>query len=137
MQPCSQPLYGFRLVSNPTSGLLLRVMIDLVSSRKYCVSRRGRSSVSTSGSTTSGSLRSTCSFSKRLAGLQEAPRPWIAARLWAVSLTTGRNFAPIEQVHMNILGCRVAFLTNTVKTCPHSASKCAHRLAHALGDGTL
>src|SRR5438445_420737 len=69
MQPCSQPRYGFKLVSKPTSGLLLRVMIDFVPSRKYWVACCGRSSSLGSISTTSLSVRSTWSLSKRLAGL--------------------------------------------------------------------
>ena len=77
MQPCSHPRYGFKLVSKPTSGLVLRVIIVLVPSRKYCVGRRGVSSVSQPTSTTSGSVKSTCSFSNRFAGLQDAPRPRI------------------------------------------------------------
>src|ERR1700680_2058703 len=112
MQPCSQPRYGFTLVSNPTSGLLLREMIVFELSRKYCVARRGRSSgtqqvaaateggLSRSASTTptevasgaSTSLRSICSFSNRLAGLHDAPRPWIGAELCGVSSMTGLYF---------------------------------------------
>src|SRR5436190_2763416 len=92
MQPCSQPRYGFKLVSKPTSGLLFRVMIDLVPSRKYCVARRGCSSLTGSTSTQSTSVRSTCSFSNRFAGLQDAPRPRMGTELWGGSLTTGRNF---------------------------------------------
>src|SRR6266478_8410815 len=110
MQPCSQPRYGFTLVSNPTSGLLLRVMIVFVPSRKNCVGRRGRSSSSRSPSTTSTSLRSTCTFSKRLAGLHDAPLPRIASELCGVSLMTGRYFGllepPMSQVHMNMCACR-------------------------------
>ena len=92
MQPCSQPRYGFKLVSKPTSGLLLCVMIDLVPSRKYCVARRGRCSASGSSSTTSLSVTSTCSLSKRFAGLQDAPRPRTGAKLCGVSSTMGTNF---------------------------------------------
>src|SRR5438034_9637130 len=104
MQPCSHPRYGFKLVSKPTSGLVLRVIIVLVPSRKYCVGRRGLSSVSQPTSTTSASVRSTCSFSNRFAGLQDAPRPRIAAWLCGASRITGLNFflAGIRQVHMNI-----------------------------------
>src|SRR4030095_12640841 len=54
--------------------------------------RRGVSSASEPISTTSGSVRSTCSFSNRFAGLQDAPRPRIAAWLCAVSTITGLNF---------------------------------------------
>ena len=43
-------------------------------------------------STTSASVKSTCSVSKRFAGLQDAPRPRIAARLWGDSSITGTNF---------------------------------------------
>ena len=85
MHPCSHPRYGFKLVSKPTSGLVLRVMIVLVPSRKYCVGRRGVSSVSQPTSTTSGSVKSTCSFSNRFAGLQDAPRPRRAALLCGAS----------------------------------------------------
>src|SRR3981081_314820 len=92
MHPCSQPRYGFRLVSKPTSGLLLRLIIVLVASRKNCVPLAGRSSSLRSTSTRSTSFTSTWSFSKRFAGLQEAPRPWIASVLWGVSLMTGLNF---------------------------------------------
>src|SRR5689334_10060778 len=92
MQPCSQPRYGFKLVSKPTSGLLFRVITDFVPSRKYCVGRRGVSSVSDSESMTSRSVKSTCSFSNRLAGLHDAPRPRIAAWLCGVSTITGLNF---------------------------------------------
>jgi hypothetical protein len=93
MQPCSQPRYGFKLVSNPTSGLVFRVMIVRVPSRKYCVGRRrGASSESGSTSTTSGSVKSTCSFSNRFAGLHDAPRPRIAAWLCGSSTITGLNF---------------------------------------------
>src|SRR5437773_12458876 len=92
MHPCSHPRYGFRLVSKPTSGLVLRVMIDFVRSRKYWVGRRGVSSVSQVPSTTSTSVKSTCNFSNRFAGLQDAPRPRIATWLCGVSVTTGRNF---------------------------------------------
>src|SRR5439155_14650221 len=91
MQPCSQPRYGFKLVSKPTSGLVFRVMIDLVPSRKYCVGRRGRSSPAGSTSTRSASVRSTCSFSNRFAGLQDAPRPRTGTELCGVSSTTGVN----------------------------------------------
>src|SRR5437660_9832096 len=92
MQPCSQPRYGFKLVSNPTSGLLLRVLIDFVPSRKYCVACRGRSSSLGSISTTSLSVRSTWSLSKRLAGLQDAPLPWTGEEDCGASFTTGTNF---------------------------------------------
>src|SRR6266496_1993763 len=92
MQPCSQPRYGFKLVSKPTSGLLFQVMIDLVPSRKYCVGRRGCPSVGGSTSTQSISVRSTCIFSNRFAGLQDAPRPRTGTELWGVSSTTGLNF---------------------------------------------
>src|SRR6266571_5639886 len=92
MQPCSHPRYGFKLVSKPTSGLLLRVIIDFVPSRKYCVGGRGCLSVGGSTSTQSMSVRSTCSFSNRLAGLQEAPRPRMGTELGGVSSTTDRNF---------------------------------------------
>src|SRR6478735_2324508 len=91
MQPCSHPRYGFKLVSKPTSGLVLRVMIVLVPSRKYCVGRRGVFVLSLPTSTTSASVKSTCSFSNRFAGLQDAPRPRIATRLWGDSSTTGTN----------------------------------------------
>src|SRR6266478_8424921 len=92
MQPCSHPRYGLRLVSKPTSGLMLRVMIDLVPSRKYCVGRRGCSSMAGSTSTQSMSVRSTCSFSNRFAGLQDAPRPRTGTELWGVASTTDLNF---------------------------------------------
>src|SRR5438309_5746519 len=92
MQPCSQPRYGFTLVSNPTSGLLLRVMMLREPSRKYCVTGRDRSSWVRSTSTTSTSVRSTWSFSKRLAGLQDAPRPRMVNGGGGVSLTIGTNF---------------------------------------------
>src|SRR6266436_4397409 len=92
MQPCSHPRYGFKLVSKPTSGLVLRVIIVLVPSRKYCVGRRGVSSVSDSVSMTSTSVKSTWSFSNRLAGLHDAPRPRIAERLGGVSTIKGLNF---------------------------------------------
>src|SRR5438034_7686675 len=92
MQPCSHPRYGFKLVSNPMSGLVLRVIIDFVPWRKYCVGRRGVSSVSDSASMTSTSVKSTWSFSNRLAGLHDAPRPRIAAQLGGVSTITGLNF---------------------------------------------
>ena len=92
MQPCSHPRYGFKLVSKPTSGLVLRVMIVLVPSRKYCVGRLAVSSVSQPTSTTSGSVKSTCSFSNRFAGLQDAPRPRIVARLCGASTIRGLNF---------------------------------------------
>src|SRR6266566_9836673 len=67
-------------------------MIVFVASRKYCVALLGFSSSLGSASTTSTSVRSTCSFSNRFAGLQEAPRPWIGSWLCGVSLMTGRNF---------------------------------------------
>src|SRR5204862_248759 len=89
MHPCSQPRYGFRLVSKPTSGLVLRVIIDFVPSRKYCVRGRGVSSVSQPASTASGSVKSTCSLSNRLAGLHEAARPRIAVWLCGFSRMTG------------------------------------------------
>src|SRR5262249_62250499 len=92
MHPCSHPRYGFRLVSKPTSGLVLRVMIDFVPSRRYWVGRRGVSSVVQLPSTTSASVKSTCSFSNRFAGLQDAPRPRIAAWLCGVSTITDLNF---------------------------------------------
>src|SRR6516162_3132661 len=92
MQPCSHPRYGLKLVSTPTSGLVFRVMIVLVPSRKSCVGRRGLSSASQPTSTTSGSVKSMCSVSKRCAGLQDAPRPRIATRLWGDSSTTETNF---------------------------------------------
>src|SRR6516225_5770228 len=92
MQPCSHPRYGFKLVSKPTSGLVFRVMIVLVPSRKYCVGRRGVFVLSRPTSTTSASAKSTCSVSKRFAGLQDAPRPRIATRLWGDSSTTETNF---------------------------------------------
>src|SRR5215510_10275074 len=108
MQPCSHPRYGFRLVSKPTSGLLFRVMTDLAPSRKYCVGRRGVFSVSQPASATSASVKSTCSFSNRFAGLHDAPRPRIADWLCGLSAMTGRNvlLAGMRQVHMNILRCR-------------------------------
>src|SRR5438067_3043891 len=115
MQPCSQPRYGFTLVSNPTSGLSFRAMIVFVWSRKNCVSRRGLSSSSLVGSiwTTSASPKSTCSFSNRFAGSQEALRPWIAGEGGGASSTIGTNFffalfcePGTAQVHMNIYGCR-------------------------------
>src|SRR5438034_10675064 len=106
MQPCSHPRYGFRLVSKPTSGLLLRVMIVLVPSRKYCVLGRGRSSSVNSTSTKSASVRSTWSFSNRLAGLHEAPRPWMADAGGGVSSTIGTSFVLAAfrtvYVHVNI-----------------------------------
>src|SRR6476646_1313504 len=92
MQPCSHPRYGFKLVSKPTSGLLFRLIIDLVSSRKYCVGRRGCSLLPGSTSTQSASVRSTCSFSNRFAGLQDAPRPWTGTEFGGVCSTTARNF---------------------------------------------
>src|SRR4029077_2078023 len=92
MQPCSHPRYGFKLVSKPTYGLVLQVMIVLVPSRKYCVGRHGVCSGSKPTSTTSSSAKSRCSLSNRFAGLQDAPRPRIAARLSGVSSTTGINF---------------------------------------------
>src|SRR5204862_6017011 len=115
MQPCSQPRYGLRLVSNPTSGLSFRAMIVFVRSRKNCVLRRGLASSSLVGSiwTTSASPRSTCSFSNRFAGFQEALRPWIAGEGGGASSTIGTNFffalfcePGTVQVHMNIYGCR-------------------------------
>src|SRR3954471_14258088 len=111
MQPCSQPRYGFKLVSKPTSGLVFRVMIVLVASRKYCVGRGGVSSVSQPISATSGSVKSTCSFSKRLAGLHDAPRPLMAVWLCGASTMTGLNFlfAGTYQVHMNIYRGRANF----------------------------
>ena len=122
MQPCSQPRYGFKLVSKPTSGLLLRVITDLLPSRKYCVAQRGCSSASGSSSTQSVSVMSTCSCSKRFAGLQDAPRPRTGSRLCGVSSMTGRNvfFAGTRQVHMNILHCRVDFSKNRLPS-----SRCA------------
>src|SRR6266516_1217067 len=108
MQPCSQPRYGFTLVSNPTSGLLLRLMIVFEPSQKYWVARPGRSpgpsllceggSSPGSTSTVSTSLTSTCSFSNRLAGLQDAPLPRIGSELCGVSLMIGRYF---------FSGCRI------------------------------
>src|SRR6267142_4046901 len=92
IQPCSHPRYGFKLVSKPTSGLVLRVIIVLVPSRKYCVGRRGISSVSQPTSTTSGAVKSTCSLSNRFAGLQDAPRPRRAPWLCGASTITGLNF---------------------------------------------
>src|SRR5438270_12690337 len=92
MHPCSHPRYGFRVVSKPTSGLAFRVIIDFVPSRKYWVGRRGISSVSQRGSMTWGSVKSTCSFSNRLAGLHDAPRPRIADSLCGLSGITGRSF---------------------------------------------
>ena len=71
---------------------MLRVMIDLVPSRKYCVGRRGRFSMAGSTSTQSMPVRSTCSFSNRFAGLQDAPRPRTGTELWGVSSTTDLNF---------------------------------------------
>src|SRR3954468_18216148 len=115
MQPCSQPRYGLRLVSNPTSGLSFRAMIVFVRSRKNCVSRLGFSSSSLVGSiwTTSSSPRSTWSFSNRFAGFQEALRPWIAGRGGGASSTMGTNLLFFRfgtaQVHMNILACRGNF----------------------------
>src|ERR1051325_11961946 len=66
-------------------------MIVFVSSRKYCVARRGFSLGSGSSSTRSTSVRSTWNFSNRFAGLQDAPRPRIGSRLCGFSAITGLN----------------------------------------------
>src|SRR5215468_9709744 len=118
MQPCSHPRYGFRLVSKPTSGLVLRVMIVRVPSRKYCVGRRGFSSVSQPTSTTSGSVKSMWSFSNRFAGLQDAPRPRIAARLWGDSSTTETNFRrSIRKCSFEHVHCPAVFKSENAE-CP-------------------
>src|SRR4030095_4291708 len=93
------------------SGLLLRVMIVFVPSRKNCVAHRGRSPSLSSTSTTSKSLTSTCSFSNRLAGLQEAPLPWIDSRLWGTSSITGTNLRlAMIHIHLNISTCPAGVL---------------------------
>jgi len=112
MHPCSHPRYGFKLVSKPTSGLVLRVMIVFVPSRKYCVRRRGLSSASQPGSTTSGSVRSMCSFSNRFAGLQDAPRPRIAARLCGASSTTDANL----RCAMRVMFMWTCFLSSSFRS---------------------
>src|SRR6266446_10895436 len=94
-------------------------MIVFVASRKYCVALLGFSSSLGSASTTSTSVRSTWSFSKRFAGLQDAPRPWIGSWLCGGSSITGRYFrddrffitaTPARNyVHMNVTTCRACF----------------------------
>jgi hypothetical protein len=123
MQPCSQPRYGFKLVSKPTSGLVLRVIMVLVPSRKYCVGRRGASSVSKLTSTTSGSVKSRCNLSNRFAGLQDAPRPRIASWLWGVSRITGLNFLfpDTRDVHMNISRCRAILSVTAILATDYSS----------------
>src|SRR5437667_8991017 len=60
-------------------------MIVFEPSRKYCVAHFCRSC-----SIRSTSLTSIWSFSNRLAGLHDAPRPWMGGELCGVSLTRGR-----------------------------------------------
>src|SRR5213082_232749 len=113
-------------------------MIVFVASRKYCVARRGFFSSPGSGSITSTSVRSTCIFSNRFAGLQEAPRPTIAASLCGLSLMTARNFflPPVDmgQVHMNIPRCREMFWG---ESAPPQMQVRLAGLAQLSGDGTI
>src|SRR5438876_10884918 len=137
MHPCSQPRYGLTLVSKPTSVLLFRLMIVLVPSRKNSVRRRGRPSPSGSASMRSTSFTSTCNFSNRLAGLQEAPLPWIGAELCTDSSITGLNFlvrrlldpgCAILYVHMNM---------EDVEPILRDACKFARRLARAFSGAKI
>src|SRR4051812_47389580 len=87
----SDPLEAHYLAGGDVSHVVLALIV-LVPSRKYCVGRRGVSSVSQPTSTTSGSVKSICSFSNRFAGLQDAPRPRRTAWLCGTSRITGLNF---------------------------------------------
>src|SRR5438477_8138405 len=77
MQPCSQPRYAFIDRSNPTSGELLRVRIDLGCSIVTVVRRLGTpSSASTWSSHSPSSVRS-LRLKRVGVGLRVAPRPWL------------------------------------------------------------
>src|ERR1700730_1974702 len=139
MHPCSHPRDGFRLVSKPTSGLLLRLIIVLVASRKNWVLRAGRSSSLRSTSTRSTSLTSTWSFSKRFAGLQEAPRPWIASALCGDSLMTGLNFFPpfLDPARRPILASSHEHIYMSSHVLLNSFRQKTPLLDQVTGDGTI